>query len=84
MAGVTQVWCSSSNVVTIRSCHDCMTAVVRVSNGTTGNFNIRNEDKLWHYFLFNFYFAAMVAYWRVWVTVRYNIGRKLVGDITIK
>jgi len=76
----------------IRSCHDGMTAVVRVSDGTTDSINIRNglrQGCTMAPVLFNLYFAAMVACWRsccpeAGVTVRYKIGRKLVGDRTAK
>ena len=51
-----------------RSWHDGMTAVVRVSDGTTDSISVRNG--LWQGctmapVLFNLYFAAMVASWSV-------------------
>ena len=51
----------------IRSCHDGMTAVVRVSGGTTDCINIRNglrQGCTMAPVLFNLYFAAMVTCWR--------------------
>ena len=77
----------------IRSCHDGMTAVVRVGSGTTDIIDIiRNglrQGCTMALVLFNLYFAAMVACWRchcpeAGVTVRYKIGRnsKLVRDCT--
>ena len=51
----------------IRSCHDGMTAVVRVSDGTTGDTNVRNglrQECTMAPVLFNLYFAAMAACWR--------------------
>ena len=51
----------------IRSFHDDMTAVVRVSGGTTDEINIRNGLRQGCTIvpvLFNLYFAAMVACWR--------------------
>ena len=76
----------------IRSCHDGMTAVVRVGSGTTDIIDIRNglrQGCTMAPVLFNLYFAAMVACWRchcpeAGVTVRYKMGRKLVGDRTAK
>ena len=68
----------------IRSCHDGMTAVVRVRDGTTDSISVRNglrQGCTMAPVLFNLYFAAMVASWRgccpeAGVTVRYKIGRK--------
>ena len=76
----------------IRLCHDDMTAVVRVSGGTTDEINIRNglrQRCTMAPVLFNLYIAAMVVCWRgqcpeAGVTVRYKIGRRLVGDRTAK
>ena len=74
----------------IRSCHDGTTAVARVGDGTTDNINVRNglrQGCTMAPVLFNLYFAVMVACWRGCcpkVTVRYKIGRKLVGDRTAK
>ena len=76
----------------IRSCHDDMTAVMRVSGGTTDEIIIRKglrQGCTMAPGLFNLYFAAMVACWRgqcpeAGVIVRYKIGRRLVGDRTAK
>ena len=76
----------------IRSCHDDMTAVVRVNGGTTDEITIRNGLRrgcTMAPVLFNLYFAAMVACWRghcpkTGITVRYRIGRRLVEDRTAK
>ena len=76
----------------IRSCHDDMTAVVRVSGGTTDEITIRNglrEGCTIAPVSFNLYFAMIVACWRsnclkARITVRYRIGRRLVGDRTAK
>ena len=76
----------------VRSCHDDITAVVRVSGGTTDEINIRNglrQGCTMAPVLFNLYLAAMITCWRGQcpedgVTVRYKIGRKLVGDRTVK
>jgi len=75
----------------IRSCHDGMTTVVRVSDGTADNISVRNRLRQGCTMvpaLFNLYFAAMVSWWKSYcpeavVTVRYKIGRKLVGDRTV-
>jgi len=69
-----------------------MTAVVRVSDGTTDSISVRNglrQGCTMAPVLFNLYFAAMVASWRgccpeTGITVRSKIGRKLVGDRTTK
>jgi len=48
----------------IRSCHDGMTAVVRVSDGTTDSISVRNglrQGCTMATVLFYLYFAAMVA-----------------------
>ena len=76
----------------IWSCHDGMTAVMRVSDGTTGDISIGNglrQGCIIARVLFNLYFAAMIACWRshcpeAGVTVKYKMGRKLVGDGTAK
>ena len=76
----------------IRSCHDDMTAVVRVSGATTDKITIRNELRqgcTMAPVLFNLYFVVMIACWRnhcpeAGITVRYRIGRRLVWDRTAK
>ena len=69
-----------------------MTAVVRASDGTTDDIHGRNglrQGCTMAPVLFNLYFAAMVGCWRAHcpeagVTVKYRMGRKLVGDRTAK
>ena len=69
-----------------------MTAVKRVSDGTTGDLNVRDglrQGCTMAPVLFNLYFSAMVASWRshcleAGVSVRYQVERKLVGDRTAK
>ena len=71
----------------IRSFHDDMTAVVRVSDGTTDDIHVRNGLRYrctMAPVLFNLYLAAMVGCWRAHcfeagVTVKHRMGRKLVG-----
>ena len=64
----------------VRSFHDDMTAVVRVSDYTTDDIHVRNEARCTLTpVLFNLYFAAMVGCWRahcpeVGVTVKYRMG----------
>ena len=66
-----------------------MTAVKRVSDGTTGDINVRDglrQGCTMAPVLFNLYFSAMVASWRSHClkAVRYQVERKLVGDRTAK
>ena len=76
----------------IRSLHEGMTAVVRVGDGYTNSLSVENGLRQGCTIaptLFNLYFSAMVASWRAQcprsgVTVKYKIGRKLVGDRTAK
>ena len=76
----------------IRSFHEDMSAVVRVGDDFTEDIEVTNglrQGCTLAPTLFNLYFSAVVACWRArcpqaGVTVRYRIGRKLVGDRTAK
>ena len=76
----------------IRSLHDGMTAEVRVGDSNTDSILVTNglrQGCTLAPTLFNLYFSAMVASWRsqcpqIGVTVKYRIGRRLVGDRTAK
>ena len=76
----------------IRSFHEDMTAMVRVGDDLTEDIEVTNglrQGCTLALILFNLYFSAVVACWRArcpqaGVTVRYRIGRKLVGDRTAK
>ena len=65
-----------------------MTVVVRVGEGATDGIEVTNglsQGCTLALTLFNLYFSAMVACWRTrcpqaGVSVRYRIGRKLVGQ----
>ena len=79
-------------VSVIRSFHKDMTALVRVGNNLTEDIEVTNglrQGCTLGPTLFNLYFSAVVACRRArclqaGVTVRYRIGRKLVGDRTAK
>ena len=79
-------------VSVIRFFHQDMTAVVRVGNDLTEDIEVTNglrQGCTLAPTLFNLYFSAVMACWRArcpqaGVTVRYRIGRKLVGDRTAK
>ena len=76
----------------IRSLHVGMRARVRVGGGYTEDIFVNNglrQGCTLAPTLFNIYFAAVVSAWRSHssvpgVTLRYRIGRKLVGDRTAK
>ena len=72
----------------IRSFHEGKHAVVRTGTSTTDSIEVRNglrKGCTRALTLFNIYFSTMVANWRAGcsqagVNVRFNYGRKLVGD----
>ena len=72
----------------IRSCHDDMTAVVRISGGNADKILLEMQGCTMAPVLFNLYFVVMVACWRshcpkeAGITVRYRIG--LVGTGLLK
>ena len=76
----------------IKSLHEGMSATVRVGDSTTEWIEVTNglrQGCTLAPTLFNLYFSAVVDCWRarcpqVGVTVKYRIGRKLVGDRTMK
>ena len=76
----------------IRSFYEDITAVVRVGDDLTKDIEVTNwlrQGCTLAPILCNLYFSAVVACWRArcpqaGVTVRYRIGRKLVGDRTAK
>ena len=76
----------------IKSFHEGMSAVVRVGDSNTDAIEVTNglrQGCTMAPTLFNLYFSAMVQCWRdrcpqAGVTVRFKMGRKLVGDRTAK
>ena len=76
----------------IRSLHEGMTAVVRAGDSSTDAIEVTNglrQGCTLAPTMFNLYFSAMVRCWRdrcpqAGVTVKYRVGRKLVGDRTAK
>ena len=73
----------------IRSFHEDMTAVVRVGDNLTEDVEGLRQGSTLAPTLFNLYFSAVVGCWRArcpqaGVTVRYRIGKKIVGDRTAK
>ena len=76
----------------VRSLHESMRVRVRAEGGVTEAINVNNglrQGCTLAPVLFNIYFSAVVGYWRsmcpdVGVDVRYKMGRKLVGDRTVK
>ena len=76
----------------IKSLHEGMTAVVRVGDSCTDGIEVTNglrQGCTLAPILFNLYFSAMVRCWRsrcpqAGVTVKFRVGRKLVGDRTAK
>ena len=76
----------------IKSFHEGMCAEVRVGHDTTDCFEVKNglrQGCTMAPTLFNIYFNAMVSCWRdecgeAGVMVLYKLGRRLVGDRTVK
>ena len=76
----------------IRSFHDNMLAEVRIGDVITDSFEVKNglrQGCTLAPSMFNLFFGAVVACWRVrcpdaGVLVKYKHGRKLVGDHTVK
>ena len=76
----------------VQSFHEGLVAAVRCGSGTTDDICVTNglrQGCTMAPILFNLYFAAMVARWRIrcpraGVVIRYGMGRKLVGDRTAK
>ena len=76
----------------IHSLHNGMEARVCVAAGLTDTISVANglrQGRTLAPTLFNMYFATVVASWRsrstvTGVTLRYRIGRKLVGDRSAK
>ena len=76
----------------IRSLHEGMTAVVRAGDSSTDAIEVTNglrQGCTLAPTMFNLYISAMVRCWRdqcpqAGVTVKYRVGRKLVGDRTAK
>ena len=76
----------------IKSLHEGMNAVVRVGDSITDPIAVSNglrQGCTLAPMLFNLYFSAVVRCWRdrcpqAGITVKYRVGRKLVGDRTAK
>ena len=76
----------------IKSVHEGISAVVRVGDSSTDAIEVTNGLRQGFTMaptLFDLYFSAMMQCWRdqcpqAGVTVRYRVGRQLVGDRTVK
>ena len=79
-------------MLNIISLHNGMVAVVRIGTSTTDKISIHNglrQGCTLAPTLFNIYYSTMINHWRnqcgsAGMDVRFNIGRKLVGDRTAK